>query len=301
MDVWEYVGTLEKAEEYKWAYVTVIYDTYHSKACLTTEDYTEQATGATISKKTWREAANKGLLPLLAWPASFLYVNGAKLLGNGNLTGESILASLIIVTFVLRFVIALLTMKSTKQQQMIQKMQPEMEAINQKYANKFDEKSKQMKSMEIMKLYRKYNVNPMASLITPFITLPVFIAVYSAVQHSSAIYDREIFGLSLGAKLGKSVLSPHWFAIVVFIVMGLSQFVTMRLTTWLNKKKQKSYKQPKTNGMSQTDMMMYFFLVMILIIGWSLPIALSIYWISSSLYSIVQTFVLDYLSNKKGK
>ena len=45
-------------------------------------------------------------------------------------------------------------------------------------------------------------------------------------------------------------------------------------------------------------MMTYMMLIMIVFAGWVLPLALSIYWISSSLFSIFQTILFRKLPQK---
>lgn len=298
---WEYLGTLEaeKATAVKNAYVDYVYKTYHPKACLVDEDHIDQNSGALITKKTFKFATKQGLLEIIAWPVSWLFINGAKLLGGGTVSGGSICASIIIVTFIIRAIIFACTIKSSRQQQVMQELQGEMNAIQAKYADKKDPESKQKMQMETMALYKKHGVKPMASLINPIITLPIFIAVYSAVKDTMIIFEQELAGLSLGAKLGNSIIHGKWLAIVIFIIMAASQFVTMKLPQWLAKKKAKSYNKEKQKGGMQQNMMTYIFLIMIIVIAWMLPLAMSIYWVASSLFSIIQTFLLQIPSKKK--
>ena len=143
-------------------------------------------------------------------------------------------------------------------------------------------------------MYKKYNINPLSSLLGPFITLPIFIAVYSAVKDTTVIFEGDIAGLLLGNQLGNSITSGSWLAILLFIGMAISQFVTMKLPQWLNKKKQSKLKQ-KQKAPSTTNIIMYFFLIMIVVVAWSLPVAMSVYWIASSLFSVFQTFLMKWI------
>ena len=81
--------------------------------------------------------------------------------------------------------------------------------------------------------------------------------------------------------------------------MGGIQFVTMKLPQWIAKKNVKAYKQKKKQGMNQSEFISYFFLVMILVIGWILPVGMSLYWIASSVFQVGQTFLMNYLDKKE--
>ena len=190
----------------------------------------------------------------------------------------------------------LCTLKSSKQQQKMQEIQGEVNAINAKYAGKNDPDSKNRRAMETMNLYKKHGIKPGASLLQPFLTLPIFIAVYSAVKDTTLIFEKEIAGLSLGANMGNAIISGKWFAIVLFVVMAITQFLTMKLPQWRAKKKLKSY-QKQNKQQDPGNFMSYFFLIMIVVIAVMLPVAMSIYWVASSAYSIFQTLILS--KNKK--
>lgn len=296
---WEYLGTLneEQSEAAKTTYVDFVYNKYHPKACLVTEDHPDSVTGATISGKDFKFALKSGLLEIIAWPVSWLFVKGAELIGGQDFNGWAICISIIVVTFIIRGIIMLCTLKSSKQQQKMQEIQGEVNAINAKYAGKNDPDSKNRRAMETMNLYKKHGIKPGASLLQPFLTLPIFIAVYSAVKDTTLIFEKEIAGLSLGANMGNAILAGKWFAIILFIVMCGTQFLTMKLPQWKAKKKLKPYQRQNNNQQDPGNFMSYFFLIMIVIIAVMLPVAMSIYWVASSAFSIFQTLILN--NNKK--
>jgi len=283
-------------EKYKDLYVDYVYNKYHPKACLAFEDHIDEFSGGTISAKDFTYAFKyAGLFGMLAWPFAWLFVKGASLFGG--VSGVTIIVSMFLVTFLVKGIILLLTFKSSKQQQVIQSLQPQLNAINEKYAGRNDDYSKQAKAQEMMNLYNKNNVNPMSSLLTPFITLPILIAVYDAIRYTTVIFEQTVAGVSLGANLGQSILSGNWIAILIFVFMACAQFTTMKLPMWLSKKNLKVYQREKANN-SQMNGMSYFFLIMIVVLALSLPIAMSIYWIASSIFAIFQTLLLN---GKKGK
>ena len=298
---WEYIGTLTEEQEnkYKDAYVEYVYTKYYPKACLVHDnEHLDSISGGEIEKKSFDYAfKNEGLFNMLAWPFSWLFIKGAELISGNNINGLTITISMILVTFIIRGIILLCTLKSSKQQQIIQSLQPQLNAINAKYMDRNDQYSKQAKAQEMMNLYAKYNVNPASSLLTPLITLPILVAVYNAIRFTTVIFEQDIAGLSLGENLGQAMIAGKWVAILIFVLMATAQFLTMKLPQWLSKKQMKVYEREKAKG-GQGQGITYFFLAMIIILAITLPAAMSIYWIASSLFSVLQTFLLN---NKKGR
>jgi YidC/Oxa1 family membrane protein insertase len=293
-----------QTKENKVAYAKTIYN-FDNAACLTLEERPNDL-GALIEPKTFNDALELGLIEgLFVFPLSFLLMNFGSWLGG---TGFAQVATLFIVTFLVRGVVLALTWKSTQQSQKMTALQEEMNKINAKYGDAQDTATKNRKSQEMMDLYQKHGVNPMKSMLVPFITLPIFIAFYGAVRQTMSIRDGEIFGVELGSNLGDGVTALFQggsaFPLILLILMSGLQFVTMKLPQWLNKKKnpQPKYKQKQNanqpNPMMSTEMMTYMMLAMIVVASWVLPVAMTLYWVSSSLFSVFQTSLFHFLPKK---
>lgn len=304
---WEKLATAASTEEdraeqgktLQYDYAYYIYKNNHSKACLVTEDHIDAATGAVIESKSFGYAFKCGLLEILAYPVSWGFTTIGGWFGG---SGYALMAAVFIVTFIIRAAMLAATWRSTKQSQKLQALQPQLNAINAKYANRNDEGAKAAKAQETMALYKKNKVNPISSLIAPFITLPVFIAIYGAVRDTALIAEGYVFNVSLGQTLGSVITSWHVFGFVVFVVMVGSQFVSMKIGQWLGKTKYKNRQQPgQQGGLNQQNFMTYFFLIMIVIIGWMLPLAMSLYWIFSAWFSILQAVLMNKLNERSAR
>ena len=294
--------TSEKQSEF----VKSIYN-FENSACLTLEERLDE-NGALISPKTFNDALNLGLIEgLFVWPSAWLLIQFTNLFGG---SGYAIIGALFATTFLVRGVVLALTWKSTQQSQRMSMVQDEMNKLNAKYGNPTDTATKNKKAQEMMDLYQKYDINPMKSMLVPFLTLPIFIAFYGAVRQTVMIRDGVVFGSELGLNLGEGVLAAFnggsIFPIIVLVLMFGFQFLTMKLPKWMNKttKKDPEYKQKelkkkaKETGAMKPEMMTYMMLIMIVFAGWVLPLALSIYWIASSLFSIFQTVLFRKLPQK---
>jgi YidC/Oxa1 family membrane protein insertase len=207
-----------------------------------------------------------------------------------------VLMAIILVTLFVKILTFGLTVKSTVATQKMQALQPQLNKIQAKYAGMTDNESKMKMSTEMNALYKEHNINPFGSIGTMFIQFPVIIAMYSAVQHAAAVKQGSLFGYALSNSPQQAITDGQWFVIVIFVLMGVSQFVSMKLPTWLTKARAK--KQPVRLGEKpakgpNTDMMMYTSMAMILFFAFTWPTAMSLYWFVSSVGQIIQTYYIQ--------
>jgi membrane protein insertase Oxa1/YidC/SpoIIIJ len=107
---------------------------------------------------------------------------------------------------------------------------------------------------------------------------------YMAIFYSSFIYRRED-------------------CILLFVFMGVCQFLSMSLPQWLQKKRAeaeaaKHHRRPEEPS-KQGQFMQYYMLVMICGIGIMWPAAMSLYWAINSVVNIIKTFVVQQIIDKK--
>ena len=101
------------------------------------------------------------------------------------------------------------------------------------------------------------------------------------------------------------ITSGRWFAIVLFLLMVAFQYASMKLPQWIQKYKlKKSGRRPDpriAQTQKQTNIMTTVFFVMIVVMGFMLPTAMTVYWIASSLVSVAQTLISQKLMGKMTK
>lgn len=208
----------------------------------------------------------------------------------------TVTVAIVLVTLLVKLLTFGLTVKSTVASQKMQTLQPELAKIQDKYKGKTDNESKMKMSQEMNALYALHKINPFGAIGTMFIQFPVIIAMYQAVQHAHAVKTSSIFGYALSNSPQKAIGDGQWFVIAIFLLMGVAQFVSMKLPAWLAKAKAK--KQPVRLGQTHakspnTDMMMYTSMGMILFFAFTWPTAMSLYWLVSSLAQIAQTYYIQ--------
>src|ERR687885_79265 len=86
-------------------------------------------------------------------------------------------ASIIGLTMVVRLAILPLTFKQVRSMQALQRLQPEMKKIQQRYK---DDKQRQQQAM--MEFYKEHQVNPLGSCLPLILQFPFFIGLYQTLR-----------------------------------------------------------------------------------------------------------------------
>lgn len=112
---------------------------------------------------------------LLGWIMNGIYVVLCSLFHV-----ESIPLSIVIliITILIYMCLLPLTIKQQKFSKLSQKMQPEIQAIQNKYKNRKDQASMQALQQETQMVYQKYGVSPSGSCIQMIIQMPILFALY---------------------------------------------------------------------------------------------------------------------------
>ena len=183
--------------------------------------------------------------------------------------------AIILLTILVRLIFWPLTRKSTEGMKKMQELQPLMKEIQAKYKD-----NPQRLQQETWQLYREKKVNPMSSCLPMLIQIPVFIALFNVLR--SAVELRYAPFLWIADLSEPEGLFASWFPFG-----GLNLLpVLMAVSTALQ-----SYFTPSTGDKKQ-QMMMVMMPAMMLIMFYSFPSALSLYWFLSNIFSIVQMWLI---------
>lgn len=306
----------------------------NSKSCIATVggeygsygDRDENKVPVTIEAKDWGYAWSKGFIEgLLVYPVAYMVDTFAQGFGfNGDTTMQAWpqIWSIVCVTLIVRGLLMAVSFKSTLGQQKMTQLQPELAKIQGKYPNSdTNQAQKQRLAQEQMALYKKNKINPISSLLVMVIQFPIFIAVWSAMTGSAVLSSGSLLGLDLSAGIGTILLNyaanggflanngGWWTALVLFLLMAALQFVSMKLPQFIqkyqNRNSTKLSKNPAQDKQSKTmKWVSNIMLIMIIVMGFTLPSAMGVYWLVGALVSIFQTVVMQlimYYKNKQKK
>lgn len=168
--------------------------------------------------------------------------------------------SIILLTLTVRVVLLPLTFKQTRAMKDIQRIQPLLKKLQEKYKD-----DKATLGQEQMKLYKEHKVSPLGGCLPILLQMPVFFALFTLLrqplfkgQGFGPIHDLS-FSATQAFKLGWQTAIPYGLLVVLIVV---TQFVSQKQTT---------------TDPSQAKMMA-FMPVIIGVISFSLPAGVLLYW-----------------------
>ncbi len=170
--------------------------------------------------------------------------------------------AIIVLTVVVKLVFWPLAAKQFKSARAMQKLQPLMTQIREKYKD-----DREAMNREMMALYRRHNVNPLMGCLPLLVQMPVFFALYRVLSESIELRHAPFFGWIRDL----SAADPYY---ITPILMGLAWFVTQKMT-------------PVAGDPMQQKMMLLMPVVStFMFLG--LPSGLVVYWLVTNILQIGQ-------------
>lgn len=164
-------------------------------------------------------------------------------------------------------------------------LKPEMDALNEKYADNPQEKQK-----KVMQLYKEHNINPAKGCLPILIQIPIFIALYSAFSESIELWKSPfILWMDDLSKpdtiyvIKDFIFLDNFQVNILPLVMVVSQLLQQKFTTVVSDPQQK--------------MIMYIMPVVMIFFFWSMPSGVTLYWTVQNFVSIIW----QLLANKFAK
>ncbi len=128
-----------------------------------------------------------GLLKPFAWIFGVIFNWLYELL---TLIGiENIAVTLVLFTVITKMIMLPLTVKQQRFSKLSAKMQPELNAITEKYKGRKDETTQRLMTMEQQRVYEKYGTSPTSGCLPLLITLPIIFAMYRIIYAIPAYVD----------------------------------------------------------------------------------------------------------------
>lgn len=207
---------------------------------------------------------------------------------------------IILFTIVIYLLMYPLNSKQQKSSRLMNKINPEIKEIQKKYKNKKDQASQLKMNQETQEIYAKYGISPFGGCLPLLITMPILFCLYQVMYH---IKD-YIPGLGepganifLGLNVDQSPLQffrdpnhPYgFFAFLIPVLAVLFQFVNTKM---MQVKEDKKNNDPDSMAQSM-KMMNYFMPFMSGFFCLSLNMGIGLYWITGSVFRIVQAFFVN--------
>jgi YidC/Oxa1 family membrane protein insertase len=225
---------------------------------------------------------------------------------HNDLVGGSWGLAIVGLTVVIRAVLLPLTLRQFRSMQELQRLAPQLKALQEKYKD-----DKQRQQQEIMSFYREHKVNPFASCLPLLLQLPVFISLFymlrtdlkkhicgeALVAHYNAVHHAAVAGVAglpakfiektscqqVAAGSGKFLFIPDITnkATGAVLIALLVLYVGSQLASTLM--------MSASADASQRRLMLIFPLFFVIIL-YRYPAGLLLYWITTNLWTIGQSY-----------
>ncbi len=218
------------------------------------------------------KAINFGWFDVVAKPTLWLLNFFHDFFGNYGV-------AIILVTVLFKAVFWPITQKGMKSMKNMQKLQPKMVKIKEKYKN-----DPAKMNQEVMGLYKTYKVNPLGGCLPMILQIPVFFALYKVllqcIELRHAPFMLWITDLSAPDRLWIGLNLPYLGGIpVLTLLMGASMFFQQKLS-------------PTTADPAQAKIMM-FLPVIFTFMFLNFASGLVLYWFVNNLLAILQQYMIN--------
>ncbi|MEK7603656.1 MAG: YidC/Oxa1 family membrane protein insertase [Patescibacteria group bacterium] len=210
---------------------------------------------------------------------------------QGVIPGGDLGLTIIILTVIIRIMFIPLSLKTIKSQQSLKELSPKIEEIKAKFKN-----DTAAQSAATMKLYKDNNINPLAGCLPLLIQIPILIALYQVFikgisEESLALLYSFISAPDMIKHNFLGLFDVTMNSRLLTLIAGGMQFIQSRQSMALQ-----SDSGSNKELASFSRQMLYFFPIMIIVIGWNLPAGLILYWITTTVFSV---FEQSYIKRRK--
>ncbi len=191
---------------------------------------------------------------------------------------------IIVFTIIIKLALAPLTKSSLKSMAKMQKLQPMIAELKEKYKD-----NQQKQQQETMKLYQTYGINPMGGCLPMLLQMPILVALWSLFNVAIDIRQQP-FMLWITNLSSPDIIFKLPFKVPFFnldIVSGLA--LLMGITMFIQQKM--SIKDPAQKAL------IYIMPIMFTVMFMSMPSGLNLYYFVFNLLGIAQQYYVTHKSN----
>lgn len=218
------------------------------------------------------------------------------------LPGHSMALSIVLLTILVKLVLFPLAQKSIRSQFEMKVIEPELKKIKE------SDLSKEEQAKKTFELYKEKNINPFSGCLPLLIQFPIIIALYSVFIKGIGNPDAVIYSfINLPDNINNTLFGFQDLtqrSIFLALLAGVSQFLQASVVQKFNPKKDDTKNTEPKNfqeslSTSMNFQMRYIFPVFVTIIAFSINSAVSLYWVISNVFTVVQEYVIrKKLENK---
>lgn len=197
--------------------------------------------------------------------------------------------AIILLTIIVKMILYPTTKKSLISAAKMKKAQPELKRMQNLYKN-----DKVKLQQEILKLYKKYDFNPLSGILPLFIQIPIFFSLYKVISVSLYMRQAPFFGYLKDLSTGDPTTIFNLFGLLPFDVsfkigllpclMAVTMFIQQKLT---------ENNANLSEDMKSANSVVKYMPIMFLFMFSGFPSGLLLYWVSNNIITILQQLYIN--------
>lgn len=217
------------------------------------------------------------------------------------LPGKDMGVAIIVLTTLIKVILFPPSLAAIRSQQTLRETQPKIDALKKQYQGKPEELGKKM-----IAFYRENRVNPFSSCLPLLVQLPILIALYQVFlgglktnTETGILLPEQVRFLwgNLKNVYQTQAINPLFLGIVnisksgnwvLAVIAGLLQFWQTKMMTVKKPPIKSSGSRDEGITTAMNRQMLYFMPALTIVFGAQFPAGLTLYWVVSTLLTIVQ-------------
>ncbi len=231
-------------------------------------------------------------------------------LGMPEAAGITWVLSIVGLVLVVRAALIPVFVRQIKSQRKMLEVAPQLKKIQDKYRGKKDQFSREAMQRETMELYRKAGTSPFSSCLPLLLQMPIFFGLFSVLNEArgdragvgfltqelaAQFYNSEVFpgaGLKFSIQSAMAADPVQVGAIVLAVVMVVLMTGSQFITQLQIMSKNQSPEMKASPMFRQQRILLYLLPLVFAFSGFTFPIGVMFYWLTSNFWTMVQQFIV---------
>lgn len=197
--------------------------------------------------------------------------------------------AIIILTIIIRVILLPLFYKSAKDQAILARLAPKIKEIQESHKD-----NKQTQALALMQLYKEHKVNPFSGFLLLLVQLPIIIALYQVFLKgiNPDLFSNLYSFVSAPQYVNHNFLNLIDLSQKSFVIVGLAaiaQYIQGRLSLPKNNNDKKNLSPME----AMTKQMVFIGPIMTVLFLSYLPAAIGVYWLTTSIFSVIQQIIIN--------
>lgn len=223
--------------------------------------------------------------------------------------------SIILFTVFVKVILIPLSVNSQKSMLNMQKIQPEMNAIQERLKKAKTKEEQAVINAEMTGLYKKHKVNPLGGCLPLLIQFPILIGLYQVFMNASKntpgipkealegqflwLPKLAIYGVTEARPTVEALQAARDPYFILPILVGVTMFLSTKITQKLTPQ-QKNDSNPQAAQMTQTmNTMNMVFPFLMAWLTYQSPAGLGIYFLVGNVFQIFQTYLVNRIVQRE--